>query len=366
MKFYLTGGAVRDELLGRELRDRDYIILNADKEQLIKMGFIPVGKDFEVYLHPDTKDEYALAFENDLHKELQRRDLTINSIAKDLETGEFNDPFNGLNDIKNKILRHTSESFDKDPVRILRVARFKAKFQEFSIHEDTFELCAKLSQHEDLFDLIVGERFLLELKKALSLSAPMIFFELLKEWGTLNLIFRELSQLQEVSWVNTMLVLEKSCGLSRDFSVRFTALVNALESNVSVVKAVCERFKVDNYTRSLSIAVYKNNLSVHNVFDLKADAILKLIIEFNGLREGRLFQDGIKCCYAAAIIKDNSLETRGYPQGDFLTKVVKELKNLSITELTKKYEGRKLGEMILQLRIDKIKECLRLFHSLNL
>ena len=194
MKFYLTGGAVRDELLGNTVRDKDYIILDANKDELLKMRFEPVGKDFEVYLHPKTKDEYTLAFENDLYKELERRDLTVNSIAKDIQTGEYYDPFHGIEDIQKKVLKHTSIFFSDDPIRLLRIARFACQYPDFEIHRDTLELCRTLSINSDLFDSITGERYLLELKKALTLSNPRLFFERLREWGTLNLFFPELAQ----------------------------------------------------------------------------------------------------------------------------------------------------------------------------
>jgi tRNA nucleotidyltransferase (CCA-adding enzyme) len=384
MKFYLTGGAIRDELLGNEVSDRDYIILDADKVELLKMKFEPVGKDFEVYLHPKTKDEYALAVNNDLYEELERRDLTVNSIAQDIDTGEYFDPFNGIEDAKNHIFKHTSIFFADDPIRLLRVARFKCQYPDFTIQEDTLELCRELSNDKKIFDTIVGERFLLELKKALALQAPMLFFELLRDWGTLDLFFNELSNLWEVPqkekyhpegncWIHSMLVLRKSCELSSSFSIRFASLVHDLGkgvtpdevlpshikheiNGVSLVERVCKRFKIDNYTKKLAVAVCKNHLNVHNIFELKAGTILKLLIEFNALREGTLFEDALLCCYADSIGRGEEFQSKIYPQKDFLLKVTAELKSLPLNELTSKYEGKKLGEMIEQLRIKKIKK----------
>lgn len=385
MKFYLTGGAIRDEHLGKEASDKDYIIIDANKEELLEMNFEPVGKEFEVYLHPETKDEYALAYENDLYKELERRDLTVNSIAKDLETGVYYDPFNGIDDIQKKILRHTSEFFSDDPVRILRVARFKCQYPDFVIHRDTIELCRTLSENIKLFDSIAGERYLLELKKALKLSAPMPFFELLREWGTLSLFFSELSQLWKVPqrkeyhpegdcWIHTMLVLKKSCEYSSDFSVRFASLVHDLGKGVTpsdvlpahikhevngipLVEAVSKRFKIDNYTKNLAVVVCKNHLNVHKVFELKASSILKLLIQLNALREGTLLRDVLTCCYADAVGRGEEYEDEEYLQKDFLSELAVELKNLCLNDLIDKYEGKKLGEMIQHKRIMFIKKA---------
>jgi len=387
MRFYLTGGAVRDELLGKEVRDKDYIILDADKDKLLGLKFEPVGKDFEVYLHPETKDEYTLAFENNLYKELERRDLTVNSIAKDIQTGEYYDPFNGIKDIQQKVLKHTSLFFSDDPIRLLRVARFACQFPEFTIHNDTLKLCQTLSQKIDLFESIAGERYLLELKKALALNSPKLFFEHLREWGTLDLFFSELAQLWGVPqrqdyhpegdcWIHTMLVLEKSCQLSQDFSIRFASLVHDLGKGVTpieilpshfkheitgtpLVERVSKRFKVDNYTKKLAVAVCKNHLNVHKVFELKAGTILNLLTALNALREGTLFEDALTCCYADAIGRGDGNDSHEYKQKDFLLKLAIELKNFSLNELISKYEGEKLGEMIQHKRIIFIKEAKR-------
>jgi len=383
MKFYLTGGALRDQLLGLESRDQDYIIINASKEELLKLGYTSVGNDFEVYLHPKTKDEYTIALDNNLNKELERRDLSINSIAYDMETNEYIDPFKGQEDIKNKILRHTSDSFSDDPIRILRLARFKAQYPNFTIALETSELCTQLSKDENLFSHIQGERFLKEFQKALTLSNPIPFFEHLKEWGTLSIFFSELSQLAGVAqredyhpegdcWIHTMLVLEQATRLSESFSIRFASLLHDLGKGITpkeilpshlkheingvpLVEDVCHRFRIDSYTKKLALAVCKNHLLVHKVLELKPATIHDLIVSLNGLREGTLLEDALICCMADARGRGADHENKEYPQRDFILKVASELKAMDIKALTEKYEGKKLGDMIRQCRIALIK-----------
>ena len=184
MKFFLTGGSIRDEFLSIKSNDNDYFIIDADKKVLRELGYIAVGNKFEVFIHPKTKEEYVLAYANDINKELERRDLTINSIARNTKTNEITDPFNGVQDLENKILRHTSKHFCDDPIRILRLARLKAKLTDFTIADETDALCRELSLKPDLFEKISPERFLLEFQKALKINNSNIFFETLKiEWA---------------------------------------------------------------------------------------------------------------------------------------------------------------------------------------
>lgn len=383
MKFYLTGGALRDKLLGLRPRDQDYIIVDASKKELLDLGYIPVGKDFEVYLHPITKDEYTMALDNSIHKELGRRDLTINSIAYNEVTKEYIDPFNGLKDIKKKILKHTSNCFADDPIRILRLARFQAQYPDFSLAPATKKLCMDLSKVKDLFTLIQGERFLLEFQKALSLTNPLPFFEHLREWGTLSLFFSELSDLSDVPqredyhpegdcWVHTMLVLEQAVRLSENFSIRFASLVHDLGKAITpkeilpshfshevngapLVEDVCNRFRVDSYTKKLSLVVCKSHLLVHKVLELKPSTIHDLIVTLNGFREEKLLNDALLCCMADARGRGENHRNKEYPQRDLILKMAKELKVMDITALKEKYEGNKLGDMIRQRRIASIK-----------
>lgn len=383
MKFYLTGGAVRDQLLKLPIRDKDYIIIDANKERLQKLGFIPVGNSYEVFLHPETKEEYAVAADNDLTKELKRRDLTINSIAYDIENNKYIDPFNGINDIENRVLKHTSIHFKDDPIRILRLARFKAQFKDFRLSKETENLCRELSRNNDLFLNISGERFLLELKKALLLEEATGFFETLKEWGTLELFFKELTQLDKIPqrkdyhpegdcWIHTMLVLKEAIRLSDQFSVRFSSLVHDLGNGITpkeilpshlkhevygvpLVSNVCDRFKVDSYTKKLALAVCKNHLLVHQVFELKPATIHDLLVSFNSFREGSILKDVLLCCKADARGRGEDHKDKDYPQMDFLIELSHELSSTSFDDLKQKYEGEKLGQMIREKRIELIR-----------
>ena len=362
MKFYLVGGAVRDNLLGLKSRDYDYVVLDSSRAELISRGFKPVGESFEVFIHPVTRDEYTLAYQNDLRLELHRRDLTINSIALDVATNSYFDPFCGLDDIKNKILRHTSIFFSTDPVRILRLARFKAQYPDFLIDEATVELCKQQSLDQNLFRDIAGERFLIELKKSMSLSNPFLFFELLRDWKVLDLFFKELADhyRDEVNWSRAMIILEKSCLLSHKFSVRFASLVRELPS----AEIVISRFKLDRYTRKLSIAVNRNHVEVSKALELTPEELLILLLKLDALREGDLFEDAVLCCfvYGKDALEINR-EDNKYTQGNFLLQLCCKLKNKRIGDLASRYSGIELKLKIKELRLKIIKEFKQLYSS---
>lgn len=383
MKTYLAGGAVRDELLGLPHEDQDFIALGADENELLGRGFRKVGKDHDVYLHPQTQEEYVLAsseVSNALENELKRRDLTINAMAKDLETGKIIDPFCGQADLKNKILRHTSESFASDPVRILRLARFLARFEVFAVAKETEVFCRQLCQYKDLFKEVPGERLFQEIKKTLLLPNPLPFFEALLEWGALDLFFPELAKLKGVPqnekyhpegdcWTHTMLALKNGCSLSNDLSVRFACLVHDLgkgetpesewprhimheRRSAKLARQVCKRFKTDAFTEKLCVAVGENHLKVHKAFELRPATLLNLLQFLNALREGDLFEKALICCEA-----DNMGKLReSYPQRSYLQEIAQKVKDADISDLLEKYEGAILGAKIRERRIAVIKQ----------
>lgn len=374
MKIFLAGGAVRDELLGLPRQDRDFIALDASEEDMLARGFVKVGQSHDVFIHPQTGHEYTLA-PNGLKQELKRRDLTVNSIAKNVETNELYDPFNGRQDLQNKILRHTSDSFADDPVRIARLARFQARFPDFSIAKETQRLCATLCQNKELFAGVPGERFFGEIKKALGLPDPGPFFEKLLEWKALDLFFPELAKLKGVPqnpayhpegdcWTHSMLVLKSACRLSEDISVRFACLVHDLgkgetpqeewpkhimheKRGIRPVQNVCERFKTDAFTRRLSLTVCRHHLNIHRAFELKASTLLRLLKNLNALREGELFEKALLCCQADDFGK---LRTE-YPQREFLLSLAKVLNEADYSDLIKNFKGKELGEKIEQEQI---------------
>ena len=257
MQIYKVGGAVRDKLLKRKVVDHDYVVVGATVGEMLAQGFTPVGKDFPVFLHPDTHEEYALArterktgkgyhgftFHADkdvtLEDDLIRRDLTINAIAEDAQ-GRLYDPYNGVQDIKDRILRHVSPSFVEDPLRVLRVARFAARFAEygFSIADETLAMMQCLVEHDEM-EALVAERVWQEVEKALADDNPRIFFDVLRQCGALARLFPEVDRLfgvpQSRQWhpeidtgIHTMMVLEQAARLSAEPKVRFAALVHDL------------------------------------------------------------------------------------------------------------------------------------------
>ena len=255
--FYLVGGAVRDHLLGRTVKDRDYVVVGASPEWMLQAGFRPVGKDFPVFLHPETQEEYALArterktakgyhgfqFYTDasvtLEQDLARRDLTINAMAQ-ANNGELIDPYHGLGDLNNKILRHVSDAFAEDPVRILRVARFAARYAPlgFTVADETLALMRTMVQNGEV-DTLVPERVWQEMEAALSEPIPTRFIEVLRDCGALAIIFPALERLFGVPQkpefhpeidcgIHTLMVLQAACQLSSDPKIRFAALTHDL------------------------------------------------------------------------------------------------------------------------------------------
>jgi tRNA nucleotidyltransferase (CCA-adding enzyme) len=291
MKTYLVGGAVRDEIIGRVVTERDWVVVGASVEHMLAQNFKPVGKDFPVFLHPDTHEEYALArtekkvakgyagfaFYADptvtLEQDLLRRDLTINAIAQDTD-GALVDPYGGQDDIKHKILRHVSDAFAEDPVRILRIARFAARFPEFSIHDDTLALLKTMVNSGEV-DALVPERVWAECQKALKENTPYRFFVELNACGASTHIMPELplEAIDEQAF-------NRICTLSSDIATRFSVLTYTL--NTEALTALCKRLKPQKavsqlaHTVNVQHAIFKQeSLSAEDMLTLfeKADAI---------------------------------------------------------------------------------------------
>lgn len=253
MEIYLVGGAVRDALLGLPVTERDWVVVGATPEDMLKLGFQPVGKDFPVFLHPKTHEEYALARTErktgkgykgfvfysapdvGLVADLHRRDLTINAIAQTAE-GELIDPYHGQPDLKNKILRHVSPAFQEDPVRILRIARFAARFEDFSVHPETMQLMKNMVANGEV-NALVPERVWQEFSRALSGPAPMRFLEVLEECGAWAILFPEITLSQAA-----LHGLENAVKKSTEPSIRFAALLHAIDEQYVV--SLCERYRV--------------------------------------------------------------------------------------------------------------------------
>jgi tRNA nucleotidyltransferase (CCA-adding enzyme) len=364
MQIYLVGGAVRDELLGLPARERDWVVVGARPEELLAQGFKPVGKDFPVFLHPQTGEEYALArterktgpgyrgfetlFSPDvtLEQDLERRDLTINAIAKDPDSGALVDPFGGQRDLRERSLRHVSPAFVEDPVRVLRVARFAARFAPlgFTVAAETVEVMREIAARGEL-DALVSERVWQEAQRALELPAPARFFEVLRAADALPKIFPELHALfgvpQPERWhpeidsgVHTLMVLEQAAKLSDDPVVRFAALTHDLgkgttppgewprhiaheQRGVALVEALCDRLRIPNSYRELAVLVSRYHLEAHRVEELRTGTLLDLLEHTDAFRRPARFEQFVLACEADARGR-KGLENRDYPQAEHL------------------------------------------------
>jgi tRNA nucleotidyltransferase (CCA-adding enzyme) len=364
MQIYLVGGAVRDELLGLPVRERDWVVVGARPEELQARGFKPVGKDFPVFLHPRNGEEYALArterktgpgyrgfetlFSPDvtLEQDLERRDLTINAIAKDPDGGGLIDPFGGQRDLGERVLRHVSRAFVEDPVRVLRVARFAARFAPlgFEVAPETLDLMREIAARGEL-DALVSERVWQETQRALAMPAPARFFEVLRDANALPIVFPELHALfgvpQPEQWhpeidtgVHTLMVAEQAAKLSDDPVVRFAALTHDLgkgttppsewprhiaheQRGVALVEALCDRLKIPNAYRELAILVSRYHLDAHRVTELRDNTLLEILERLDAFRRPARFEQWVLACEADARGR-KGLENREYPQADLL------------------------------------------------
>jgi tRNA nucleotidyltransferase (CCA-adding enzyme) len=408
MKIYLVGGAVRDKLMGFTPTEHDWVVVGARPQDLESQGYKRVGKDFPVYLHPETHDEYALARterktkpgykgftvhaspEVTLHEDLERRDLTINAIAED-ERGQLIDPFGGVKDIDNKVLRHVSPAFTEDPVRILRLARFAARFAHlgFTVAPETNDLMKNMVANGEV-DALVPERVWKEMERALAMPTPQRFFEILRGCGALKRLFPELEALYGVpqpeqhhpeidTGVHTMMVLEQAARLSGDTQVRFAALVHDLgkgitpkdqwpkhieheERGVALVENLCKRYRVPNDYRDLATHVTRYHLHYHRSLEFRANTLLKLLQNIDAFRKPKRFEQFLLACEADARGR-KGLENRPCPQSELLRQAVNAASGINPRPLIDKgLQGKALGQELHRLKILAIKEVIRVFN----
>lgn len=342
MQTYVVGGAVRDELLGFAIKDKDYVVVGSTPEAMLAAGFKPVGKDFPVFLHPITRDEYALARterktakgykgfaihaspEVTLEEDLARRDLTINAIAK-ADDGRLVDPFNGLADIQSKTLRHVSAAFAEDPVRILRVARFSARLTDFNVAAETMTLMRQMVDAGEV-DALVAERVWQELAKGLMEAKPSRMFEVLRACGALQKILPELDKLWGVpqpqqhhpeidTGVHVMMVVDYAASQNFSLPVRFAALMHDLgkgttprellpkhigheQRSANLLKEVCKRLRVPNDCKELGVMVARFHGKLHQAPQMRAATLLEFLIELDAIRQPQRFRDFLKACEA--------------------------------------------------------------------
>lgn len=401
MQVYLVGGAVRDRLLGRPVKERDWVVVGASPEELERQGFVPVGREFPVFLHPQTHEEYALArlerkvapgyrgfttqFSPDvtLEEDLRRRDLTINAMAE-TPAGEIVDPYGGRRDLEARLLRHVSDSFIEDPVRVLRVARFAARYAElgFRVAEETVALMRSMTDSGELTAL-VPERVWQETERALGESRPDVFFETLRECGALQVIFPELAALygvpQPPRWhpevdtgLHVMLALHYAASTGASTAVRFAVLMHDLgkaltvperwpshrgheEAGVPVIETLCARLKVPNGFRDLAVLTARHHAVVHRAAELRPATVLKLLEATDAFRRPERFDDMLAACEADARGR-TGLEAQPYPQRDYLRRARAAAAVVTLDASEREgLAGAAIGEKIREKRLDAIR-----------
>lgn len=405
MQTYLVGGAVRDRLLGRPVAERDWVVVGATAQQMLDLGYRQVGRDFPVFLHPETKEEYALArterksgpgyrgFEVHadpdvtLEQDLERRDLTINAIAEDAE-GRLIDPFHGQQDLRNGLLRHVSPAFSEDPVRVLRIARFAARYADrgFRVAEDTLALLQQMA-HSGELDALVPERVWQEMDKAIGEARPSTFFEVLRECGALKCIFPEIDALfgipQPPKWhpeidtgIHTMMVLEQAALLSDDRRVRFAALTHDLGKALTprerwphhfghegrgaqLAEQLCERLHAPKRYRRLAANVARYHLHCHKLAELKPSTIVDLLGALGALRDPDRVEPFVLACEADARGR-LGLEKQPYPQAGWLRKLAAATAQVSPRPLLEQgLQGERLAQALRKAQIEAVAACRR-------
>jgi tRNA nucleotidyltransferase (CCA-adding enzyme) len=327
VKIYLVGGAVRDKLLGLAVKDRDWVVVGSSAEEMLELGYQQVGKDFPVYLHPETKEEYALArtekktglghsaFSVDItptitiEEDLLRRDLTINAMAEDDE-GNLIDPYGGQEDLKNKILRHVSPAFSEDPLRVLRVARFSARFAHlgFEVAQETLGLMQHLVNNSEL-DELPAERVWQELRRALGERTPAFFFLTLRDCYALGVVMQEIESLFGISQEKarlSLMALTKAAELTTDTAIRFSALCYelpvthdfSLVKNLRKLESLCLRLKIPNDYKDLATitCLYWDRCAALNLHE--SEPVLTLFESCDAIRRPERFQFFLTTCKA--------------------------------------------------------------------
>lgn len=349
MKIYLVGGAVRDQLLGRPVKEKDWVVVGASEHDMLQKGFRQVGKDFPVFLHPKTKEEYALArkerkiskgytgFEFDttpnvtLEEDLLRRDITINAIAM-AEDGAIIDPYHGQEDLKNRILRHVSPAFAEDPVRILRIGRFAARFG-FDIASETLDLMRDMVRAGEV-DALVPERVWKELERALTEPLPWLFFQALSESGAMPILFPAIKMQGE--GMNTLHFIEPCVHL------RFAGLVHDLDHKT--ITSLCKRYKIPHDVRDLALLVNRYLPDYKKAGHVNAEELINFFQRLDAFRREERFKDFLRVC---AVCSNTSL--------DWLKNAYNVAKNIDTHHAVTHYQGKAIAEKIQEMRCDALR-----------
>ena len=411
MQIYLVGGAVRDSLLQYPIKDKDYLVTGATIQQMLDLGYQQVGRSFPVFLHPETHQEYALArtekksgsgytgfvcdFSTDItvEQDLLRRDLTINAMAmtEDSSTSKKTiiDPYNGQQDLNDRILRHVSDAFSEDPLRVLRVARFAARYHHlgFTIAEETLALMAKISASDELLAL-TPERVWQEMESALAEQSAHVFFEVLHYVGALAILLPELDALWGVpnppKWhpeidtgLHTMMALKQACLLTDSVEIRFAVLCHDFgkglspvdnlphhhgheKSGVALVKQVCQRFKIPNNFRELAEIMSEFHSHVHRAFELKPSTILKLFDKTDVWRKPERFNQFLLAC-KADLQGRTGFENKAYPQSQFIIELLDTANKVAVKDIIQDgFTGPEIRTELSRRRIEQIQKCVKL------
>jgi tRNA nucleotidyltransferase (CCA-adding enzyme) len=402
VKVYEVGGAVRDELLGLPVKDRDFVVVGATPEQMVELGYRAVGRDFPVFLHPTTHQEYALARterktgrgyrgfqifaspEVTLEDDLARRDLTINAMAR-TEDGELIDPFSGAADIQARVLRHIGPAFVEDPVRVLRVARFAARFG-FDVAPETLDLMRKMVIEGEV-DHLVAERVWQEFARGLMAEHPVRMFMILRECGALGRILPELDCLfgvpqppQHHPEVDTgehvMRALDCAAQRGESLEVRFALLVHDLGKGTTpqeewprhighegrsapLIEALCERLRVPVACRELALAVAKWHTHVHRAMELRPETLLKVLEQCDAFRRPQRFGSMLRACECDARGR-LGFEVRPYPQADRMREAAAAAASVNTADLARSApKADQIRQLVHQARLGAIRSALR-------
>ena len=412
MGVFVVGGAVRDALMGQPVNDRDWVVVGSTPEAMTAQGFVPVGKDFPVFLHPQTREEYALARTErktargykgfavqaapdvTLEEDLARRDLTVNAMAvpealahqaPTTWTGQIVDPYGGQRDLQSKVLRHVTEAFAEDPVRILRLARFAARFADFSVAGDTMALMRQMVEDGEV-DHLVPERVWQELAKGLMAAKPSRMFEVLRECGALKVLLPELDRLWGVpqrpeyhpeidTGVHMMLVMDMSARLNMPLPVRVACLMHDLGKgttpadvlprhighegrSVKLLQKVCERLRVPTDCKELAEVVAREHGNIHRSAELGPEALMRLLERCDAIRQPERFARVLQACECDARGR-LGFDEAAYPQADRLLKAQQAALSVETAPIAQAaaaqgLKGPKIGEQIAKARIQAI------------
>ena len=406
MQIYMVGGAVRDGLLGLPVQDHDWVVVGATPQQMVEAGYVPVGKDFPVFLHPETHEEYALARTErktapgykgfvvqadpsvTLDEDLGRRDLTINSIAQYQDsTGlkQLIDPYHGQEDLRHRVLRHVTDAFREDPVRILRLARFAARFTDFTVAAETQNLMRHMVADGEV-DALVPERVWQELARGLMEHQPSRMFKVLRDCGALERLLPEVLALWGVpqradyhpevdTGVHLMMVLDMSARLKAPLPVRFACLTHDLgkaitpadvlprhigheERSVRLLKPLCQRLRVPNDCREMAEVVAREHGNIHRCTDFSAAALVRLLERCDALRKPERFADILLACECDARGRLGATE-KPYPQRELLLNTLRAAQQIDTEAIALQAQARgatglKIGEAIHAARVKAV------------